>query len=93
MAPQDSVSDLKSTISGDVQEQISILRGQLDTLMRERVKPMVADAAGIAQTAATRARDIAEDQLDSVSDTVSGNPLTSILIAAAAGFLIGRFSR
>jgi ElaB/YqjD/DUF883 family membrane-anchored ribosome-binding protein len=101
MSPQDTApgyksgdfKDFKSEVSSDVHEQVRVLREQLDTLMRERVRPMVADAADIAQNAATKARAAAEDQIDAVSGKVSDNPLTSIIIAAIAGYLFGRFSR
>ncbi|HEY0910830.1 MAG TPA: hypothetical protein VGD75_11420 [Bradyrhizobium sp.] len=80
-------------VTGDAREQIRQLRDQVDTLMRDRVRPMVADAAERASDAATKARDIAEDQIDAWSDRVSDHPITSVLLAAVAGYLLGRITR
>jgi len=71
----------------DTQQQINHLRQQLETLMRERVTPAVADVAGRAETAVRRGR----EQAEVVSGQVQERPLLAILIAAGIGYLIGRF--
>jgi len=67
----------------DTQQQINQLRRQVETLMRERVTPAVADVAGRAENAAHRAQEMAVGQ-------VRERPLATVLIAAAIGYLLGR---
>ncbi|MFZ4410813.1 MAG: DUF883 family protein, partial [Paracraurococcus sp.] len=59
-------------------------------LMEERVTPALAGAADQVSDYAHRARETIEDQADAISDTVRERPLTTVAIAAAAGYLIGR---
>ena len=82
-----------SETGGDAREQIRQLRDQVDTLMRERVSPAVSGAAARAQEAAQHAREAAQQRTEALSERVREMPLTSVLIAAVAGFLIGRMSR
>jgi ElaB/YqjD/DUF883 family membrane-anchored ribosome-binding protein len=82
-----------SDMGSDAREQIRQLREQVDTLMRERVSPAVSGAAERAQDMARQAREMAEDQVEAFSSRVREMPITSVLIAAAAGYLIGRLSR
>jgi ElaB/YqjD/DUF883 family membrane-anchored ribosome-binding protein len=88
-----STADTVHDAAADAKAQIRQLRDQVDALMRERVSPMIADAAGRAQDAARHAQDIAHDQVENLSGRVRETPITSVLIAAAIGFLIGRIAR
>jgi len=88
-----SMSDRTSETGADAREQIRQLREQVDSLMRERVSPAVSEAASRAQDYARQAREVAEDQTKAFTDRVREMPIASVLIAAAAGFLIGRLSR
>ena len=87
-----SVESLRNK-GADAQEQIAQLRKQVETLMNERVTPALADAADRASAAARSATDMARDQASAVSGRVREQPLMAILIAGAAGFLIGRLFR
>jgi ElaB/YqjD/DUF883 family membrane-anchored ribosome-binding protein len=89
----DRIADRIGDTAGDARDQIRQLRDQVDSLMRERVTPMISDAAGRAQDAARQARSMAEDQAEAFSGRVKERPITAVLIAAAAGYLIGRLSR
>jgi ElaB/YqjD/DUF883 family membrane-anchored ribosome-binding protein len=73
----------------DLQDQIARLRAQLDVLLKEKVTPAVAAVAGRAEEAAQTAR----QQADVLAGHVRARPLTSILIAAAVGWVIGRATR
>ena len=86
---QDTIKDAANS----AEEQIRQLRDQVETLMRERVTPIIADAAGRAQNAARQAQDMAHDQVEALSGRVRETPITSILVAAAVGFIIGRIAR
>ena len=88
-----STTDTINQAGANAQEQIRQLRSQVDSLMRERVTPMLSDAAGRAQDAARHAQDMAADQVEALSGQVREMPMTAILIAAAAGFLVGRLAR
>ena len=88
-----SMSDRASDVGTDAQAQIRQLRDQVDSLMRERVGPTMSGLGERAQDAARQARDMAHDQTEALSSRVREMPIASILIAAAAGYLIGRLSR
>jgi ElaB/YqjD/DUF883 family membrane-anchored ribosome-binding protein len=77
----------------DATAQIARLREQVETLMKERVTPAVADMAGRAQAAASGAQSMVRDQAEVVSTQVRQQPLMAILVAAGVGWLIGRVLR
>jgi ElaB/YqjD/DUF883 family membrane-anchored ribosome-binding protein len=81
------------TAYDNTREELRQLRKQVDELMESRVTPMLSDAAQRASDAAHRARDYTGVQAEAVSDKVRDMPLVSIGIAAAVGFLLGRFTR
>jgi len=74
------------TAYDNTREELRQLRKQVDDLMESRVTPMLSDAAH-------RARDYTGVQAEAVSAKVRDMPLVSIGIAAAVGFLLGRFTR
>lgn len=77
----------------DATAQIARLREQVETLMKDRVTPVVADFAGRAEAAMSGARTAVRDQAESVSGRVREQPLVAILVAAGIGWLIGRVMR
>jgi ElaB/YqjD/DUF883 family membrane-anchored ribosome-binding protein len=77
----------------DPKEEVARLRAQVEQLMRDRVTPAVADAAGRAEEAAYQARDYAQAKVESVARSVRERPLTALAIAAGIGYLLGRVSR
>jgi ElaB/YqjD/DUF883 family membrane-anchored ribosome-binding protein len=77
----------------DTHAQIARLREQVEALMRDRVTPALADAAGRAESAVYGAADTVRDQAEMVSGKVREQPLTAILIAAAIGYIFGRVTR
>ena len=77
----------------DAASQISRLRYQVETLMRDRVTPAVSDAAGRAQSAMNDAAGMVRDQADAVSGKVRDQPLIAVLVAAGIGFVLGRAMR
>src|SRR5262252_1671359 len=77
----------------DPKEEIARLRTQVEQLMRDRVTPAVADAAGRAEEAAYQARDYAQAKVEKVARSVRERPLTALAIAAGVGYLLGRVSR
>ncbi|HET6184337.1 MAG TPA: hypothetical protein VFA03_12175 [Acetobacteraceae bacterium] len=73
----------------DTIEQIAKLREQVEMLMRERVTPVLADAASRAESALGTVR----EQTAAMSERVREQPIPAVLIAAAVGFLLGRVMR
>jgi len=85
-------SDQRSKLN-DAQAQIERLREQVESMMKDRVTPAVAEYAGRAQSALGSARSTVQDQADMVSGRVKQQPLVAIAIAAAVGWIIGRAMR
>lgn len=77
-------------VGEDAKDELAKLRAQVERLMEERVTPALAGAADQVSDYAHRVRETIEDQADAISDTVRERPLTTVAIAAAAGYLIGR---
>ena len=73
--------------------QISRLREQVETLMREKVAPASDAATERVGAAAQEAADTVRDRAEVLAGAVRGQPLAAILIAAAVGFLLGRAGR
>jgi len=79
--------------SDDTHAQIARLREQVETLMRDRVTPVLADAAGRAESVVYGAADTVREQAEMVSGKVREQPLVAIVIAAAIGYVFGRATR
>ena len=77
----------------DATAQIARLREQVEALMKDRITPAVAEAAGRAESAMYGAAGAVREQADAISNRVRDQPLTAILIAAAIGFVVGRAMR
>ena len=79
--------------SEDAHVQIARLREQVEALMKDRVTPAVADAAGRAESAVYGAAGAVRDQAEMVSGKVREQPLVAVLIAAGIGYVLGRATR
>ncbi len=88
-----NISDTTSNTIGNAEEQIARLRSQVEALMKDKVTPMVSNAAGRAEAALHSAGDRVRGQADAVSGQVRKQPLAAIAVAAGVGFLIGRIIR
>ena len=84
-----ALSDRSMPSPEDAGEQIAKLREQVETLMRERINPALADVAGRAETA----MGVMKDQAEAVSGRVRDQPIVAVLVAVAVGFLVGRVLR
>ena len=78
--------------SEDAKGELARLRGQVETLMRERVSPALSDAADTAGDYAQRARDVAVRQGEYAAGVVKENPLVTVGLVAAVAFLLGRLT-
>jgi ElaB/YqjD/DUF883 family membrane-anchored ribosome-binding protein len=76
----------------DAMTQIARLRAQVESLMRDKVA-QVAKSSERIEEAAHEAADAVRERADALADTVRERPLTSVLIATAIGYLIGRLAR
>lgn len=77
----------------DTNEQIARLREQVEALMKDRVTPVIADAAGRAEAAVYGAADAVRGQAETLSSKVREQPLLAVLIAATIGYIFGRAMR
>jgi ElaB/YqjD/DUF883 family membrane-anchored ribosome-binding protein len=77
----------------DAQTQIARLREQVEALMKDRITPAVAEAAGRAESAVYGAAGTVREQMENVSGRVRDQPMLALLIAAAVGFVLGRATR
>jgi ElaB/YqjD/DUF883 family membrane-anchored ribosome-binding protein len=87
----DTHADRLST--ADALEQIRELRTQVESLVRDRVGPMVTQAADRATAAARDASGFVREEAEAVAGRVRDRPLTWIIGAAVAGYLLGRVTR
>jgi ElaB/YqjD/DUF883 family membrane-anchored ribosome-binding protein len=88
-----SYSETATNKVEDTTTQIARLREQVEALMKDRVTPALADAAGRAESAVYGVADVVREQADNVSGRVREQPLTAILIAVGIGFVLGRALR
>ena len=77
----------------DTTTQIARLREQVEALMKDKVTPALADAAGRAESAMYGAADVVREQADNVSGRVREQPLLAIALAAGIGYVLGRVMR
>jgi ElaB/YqjD/DUF883 family membrane-anchored ribosome-binding protein len=82
-------AEVHGTHVEETKEQIARLRGQVESLMKERVEPALAHAAERAEHAMGAVR----GQADTVSTQIRAQPLISVLVAATVGFVLGRMFR
>jgi len=89
-----------SATDTDIGAQLKYLREQVDKLINERAVPRLSEMADQLSEMLSRSEEVARrgysaarENMDAVSDRVKEQPISAILIAAAAGFLIGRMSR
>jgi len=88
-----SFTETATNRAEDATSQIARLREQVEALMKDRVTPAVAEAAGRAESAMHGAADKVRGQAEAVSGKVREQPLLAILIAAAVGYVLGRATR
>jgi ElaB/YqjD/DUF883 family membrane-anchored ribosome-binding protein len=88
-----SFTETATNRAEDATSQIARLREQVEALMKDRVTPAVAEAAGRAESAMHTAADKMRGQAEAVSGKVREQPLLAILIAAAVGYALGRATR
>jgi ElaB/YqjD/DUF883 family membrane-anchored ribosome-binding protein len=84
----------------DMGAQLKYLREQVDKLISERAMPRLAEVADQltevmdrAEDVAKRGYNVARENVDAVSERVKEQPMSAVLIAAVAGFLLGRMFR
>jgi ElaB/YqjD/DUF883 family membrane-anchored ribosome-binding protein len=88
-----SFTETATGAAEDATTQIARLRAQVEALMKDKVTPAVADAAGRAEAAMYGAADTVREQAEAVSGRVREQPLLAILIAAGVGYALGRVLR
>ena len=89
-----------STGEMDINGQLKYLREQVDRLINDRAMPRLAEVADQLSDVVDRAEDVARrgynaarENVDAVSERVKEQPISAVLVAAIAGFLVGRMFR
>lgn len=86
---RDQIASGASHVAEEAHDELARLRSQVEKLMQERVTPALGDAAEAVQDYAHRTRESIENKADSLASTVRDRPLTSVGVAAVAGYLLG----
>lgn len=86
---KDKVEDSANQFNDDAKTELSKLREQVETLMRERVAPALNDAAKQVGDYASRAQNTVEEKADSLAGMVREKPLTAVAVVAAGAYLLG----
>jgi len=89
----DAATDIANDATDAAKAELAVLRAKVEALMRDRVTPVLADAAGAAEGAAHDAMDAVRRQTDSISTTVREQPLAAIGAAALFGVAVGLLLR
>lgn len=87
------VSDTAEAYVHDAADELARLRSQVETLMNERVTPMLGSVVHSAEHAAKAATDEVRHQAERLTDAVHGKPLAALGIAALAGFVLASILR
>lgn len=87
------MSESVESTAHDAAAEIARLRSQVETLMNERVTPMLGSVAHSAEHAAKAATDEVRHQAARLSDAVHDKPLAALGIAALAGFVLASILR
>jgi len=87
------MSETAEATAHDAAAEIARLRSQVETLMNERVTPMLGSVANSAEHAAKAATEEVRHQAARLSDAVHDKPLAAIGIAALAGFVLASILR
>lgn len=87
------MSDAAESLGHDAAEELARLRNQVETLMNERVTPMLGSVAHSAEHAAKVATDEVRHQAARLTDAVQEKPLAALAVAALAGFVLASILR
>jgi ElaB/YqjD/DUF883 family membrane-anchored ribosome-binding protein len=77
----------------DPMAEIARLRAQVEALMHDKAASVVGQAAERIEGAAHDAAGEVRERAEALAGAVRERPLTSLLIAAAVGYLLGRSGR
>ncbi|MBX9594797.1 MAG: hypothetical protein K2X46_10560 [Roseomonas sp.] len=87
------MSETAEATAHDAAAEIARLRSQVETLMNERVTPMLGSVVSSAEHAAKSATEEVRHQAARLSDAVHDKPLAAIGIAVLAGFVLASILR
>lgn len=73
--------------------EIAALRAKVEALMKDRVTPAVVRVADKAEAAAHQATDTIRDRTERLSEAIREKPLTSVGLAALAGYVFAVMCR
>lgn len=79
--------------ASDAQAEIAALRAKVETLMNERVTPVLSQAAERAEATMNTVRAQVGERGEQVSERVREQPLLALALAALAGFVVAAMFR
>ncbi|QDH17162.1 hypothetical protein [Swingsia samuiensis] len=91
-----SRNDVKKNIDEAVekgQDQVQDLRSQIEQILNERVSPVLQRAVSRTDQVVANVRHGDHELQEVVTEHVKSRPIAAILISAAIGFVLGRFSK
>jgi ElaB/YqjD/DUF883 family membrane-anchored ribosome-binding protein len=92
---RESLDDAKEgahTMAETASDELAKLREKVESLLRDKVTPAIANAAEAAEGYARDAKTAVTGQAERAAETVKAHPLVAVSIIAALGFVIGRLS-
>ena len=92
MAYPETPSEIPPSMA-DTHAEIAALRAKIETLMNDRVTPAVARVADKAEAVAHQATDTVREQTERWSAAIRARPLTSVGLAALAGYVFAAMCR
>jgi len=87
------MTDAAENTTHDAVTEIAKLRAQVETLMNERVTPLLGSVATSAEQAAKAASEEVRHQAARLSDAVQDKPIAALGLAALAGFVLASVMR
>lgn len=87
------MTDAAENTAHDAVAEIAKLRAQVETLMNDRVTPMLGSVATSAENAAKAASDEVRHQAARLTDAVQDKPIAAIGLAMLAGFVLASVLR
>jgi ElaB/YqjD/DUF883 family membrane-anchored ribosome-binding protein len=88
----EEVKDTAESLAESASDEIAKLREKVESLLKDRVTPAIANAAEAAGVYARDAKAAVAGQAERAAGTVKEHPLLAVAAIAALGFALGRLT-